>query len=135
MDRGSEQREKGKRGGGGGPIFGDEVISALEILVPPPPGCASVFAICNREEDVSDYCWVPIGCAVFFFGLSGCFFGGWGRVMRSMGYGIGRVCAGVLVRLLMKMDGLSHYGCTCEVDGAEVERIALTLRRIEGLSS
>jgi hypothetical protein len=26
-----------------------------------------------------------------------------------MGYG--RVCAGVLVRLLMKMDGLSHYGC------------------------
>jgi hypothetical protein len=39
------------------------------------------------------------------------------RVMRGRGYG--QVCAGVLVRLLMKMDGLSHYGCTffCEVDG------------------
>jgi hypothetical protein len=50
----------------------DEVISVVEI--PRAPWCASVFAICNRREDVSEYCWVLVVC--FLFGAEGLLFVG-----------------------------------------------------------
>jgi hypothetical protein len=72
----------------------------------------------------------------FLFRLEWLLFWGMGTSNEEWGlWGMGGFGFGVWVRLFMKMDGLSHYGCTCEVDGAEVERIALILRRIEGLSS
>ena len=54
----------------------------------PPLVVHQFLRFATELEDVSEYCWVPIGCAVFFFGLSGCFFGEWVRVMRGRGYGV-----------------------------------------------
>jgi hypothetical protein len=134
MDRG---RSRGKKGSVVEDLFLEMRSFRHLRSSSPPPGCASVFAICNREGSVSEYCWVPIGCAVFFFGLRvvGCFFGGWVRVMRSRGYGVWAGLRWGVGEAVNEDRWAEPLWLTCEVDGAERIALIFFLLRIEGLSS